>query len=49
MIAPRASLDHLTVAALTLEQGIAHLQSALGIAMPPGGSHPLQNLKFPAL
>lgn len=41
MIAPHASLDHLTVAALTLEQGIAHVQSALGIAMPPGGSHPL--------
>jgi hypothetical protein len=29
MIAPRASLDHLTVAAPTLEQGIAHVQSAL--------------------
>jgi hypothetical protein len=33
MIASRASLDHLTVAALTLEQGIAHVQIALGIAI----------------
>ena len=41
MIASRASLDHLTVAALTLEQGIAHVQRALGVAIPPGGSHPL--------
>jgi hypothetical protein len=28
MIASRASLDHLTAAALTLEQGIAHVQIA---------------------
>jgi hypothetical protein len=41
MIASRASLDHLTVVALTLEQGIAHVQRALGVAIPPGGSHPL--------
>ena len=41
MIAPRASLDHLTVAALTLEQGVAHVQRLLGVAIPPGGAHPL--------
>jgi Glyoxalase-like domain len=41
MIASRASLDHLTVAALTLEEGIAHVQRALDVVIPPGGSHPL--------
>ena len=43
MTAPRVSLepDHLTVAALTLEQGIAYVQRALGVAIPPGGTHPL--------
>src|SRR3954468_10110690 len=38
--AARACLDHLTVAALTLEQGAAHIQRALGVKIPPGGSHP---------
>jgi hypothetical protein len=37
----RASLDHLTVAALTLEDGIAHVRRALGVELPPGGAHPL--------
>jgi hypothetical protein len=41
MVMPRASLDHLTLAALTLEQGVAHVQRALGVAIPPGGTHPL--------
>lgn len=41
MIAPLASLDHLTVAALTLEQGAAHVQHALGVVVPSGGAHPL--------
>lgn len=36
-----ASLDHLTVAALTLEEGVAHVQRALGVTAPPGGAHPL--------
>lgn len=36
-----ASLDHLTVAALTLEQGVAHVQRALGVVVPFGGAHPL--------
>lgn len=34
-----AALDHLTVAALSLEQGVAHVQRALGVAVPAGGSH----------
>jgi hypothetical protein len=37
----RASLDHLTVAALTLEQGVAYVQRALGATVPAGGAHPL--------
>jgi hypothetical protein len=39
--APRASLDHLTVAALRLEQGVTHVQRALGVTVPSGGAHPL--------
>ena len=38
--AVRTRLDHLTVAALTLEQGIVHIQRALGVKIPPGGAHP---------
>jgi hypothetical protein len=34
-------LDHLTVAALTLDQGVAHVRRALGVDMPFGGAHPL--------
>jgi hypothetical protein len=41
MTALRASLDHLTVAALTLEEGVAHVRRALGVVMPRGGTHPL--------
>ncbi|SEP49955.1 Glyoxalase-like domain-containing protein [Rhodospirillales bacterium URHD0017] len=41
MIVPEASLDHLTVAALTIDEGIAHVRRALGVTVPPGGSHPL--------
>lgn len=43
MTAPCVSLelDHLTVAALTLEEGISYIQSALGVVVPPGGTHPL--------
>jgi hypothetical protein len=37
----RASLDHLTVATLTLEQGVAYVQRALGVTVPAGGAHPL--------
>ena len=41
LIAPLAALDHLTVAALTLEQGVDHVRRALGVVVPPGGAHPL--------
>jgi Glyoxalase-like domain len=34
-------LDHITIAALTLEEGVAYAQDALGVAIPPGGAHPL--------
>jgi hypothetical protein len=33
-------LDHITVAAHTLEQGLAHVKASIGIEIPPGGSHP---------
>ncbi|MCW7538024.1 VOC family protein [Aquabacterium sp. A7-Y] len=32
-------LDHITVAALTLAEGLAHVESRLGIAIPKGGRH----------
>src|SRR5438477_3629753 len=41
MTGPRALLDHLTVAAPTLEAGVAHVQRALGVVAAPGASHPL--------
>ncbi|WP_386630507.1 VOC family protein [Sulfitobacter geojensis] len=34
------ALDHIAVAAASLEEGIAYVQSALGVQVPPGGSHP---------
>lgn len=33
-------LDHITVAAHTLTQGLAYLRAALGIDLPAGGAHP---------
>lgn len=36
-----AVLDHLTVAALTLEAGVEHVRHCLGVIVPPGGKHPL--------
>ena len=33
------NLDHLTVAALTLDEGVEHVRRALGVVMPPGGAH----------
>ena len=33
------ALDHLVVAARTLEEGVAWVESRLGIAMGPGGKH----------
>src|SRR4051794_22010223 len=36
-----AVLDHITVAAQTLEQGVEHVRQCLGVVVPPGGQHPL--------
>lgn len=33
-------LDHLTVIAPTLAEGVAHVSACLGIDMPTGGAHP---------
>jgi hypothetical protein len=34
-------LDHITVAANAIDEGVAHVERALGISIPVGGSHPL--------
>jgi hypothetical protein len=34
-------LDHIVVASLTLEEGVAHVEDCLGVIVPPGGEHPL--------
>lgn len=34
-------LDHLVIAAATLEAGVAYLEEGLGITVPYGGKHPL--------
>lgn len=41
MTSLRAALDHITVAALTLEAGVAYVRDTLGIEVPFGGAHPL--------
>ncbi|MFY9875632.1 MAG: VOC family protein [Rhodomicrobium sp.] len=33
-------LDHIVVASLTLEEGVAHVERCLGAIVPPGGEHP---------
>ncbi len=35
----RANLDHLVIAAATLEDGVAHVRDFLGVDIPPGGFH----------
>ena len=35
------TLDHITVAALSLAEGVAWAQERLGVEIPPGGQHPL--------
>ena len=37
----RLRFDHLAVSALTLEEGVAAVEAALGVAMAGGGQHPL--------
>lgn len=36
----RLILDHITVVARSLDEGVAHVCDALGIKMPSGGAHP---------
>lgn len=33
-------LDHITIAAASIEQGLAHLRTVLGVELPRGGAHP---------
>jgi len=35
------ALDHLVVAARSLEEGVAHVRERLGVEVPYGGTHPL--------
>ena len=37
----KCKMDHLVVAAATLDQGTAYLEEALGVTVPEGGAHPL--------
>lgn len=37
----RSFLDHLAIVAPTLEEGIAHVHTCLGVEPGPGGQHPL--------
>lgn len=36
---PLLTLDHIAVAARSLDEGLAHVEAALGVAMPAGGEH----------
>lgn len=38
---PRCELDHLVIAARSLQEGIAHLEDRFGVRVPDGGKHPL--------
>ncbi len=37
---PRLVFDHLVIAAASLRQGVGWVEGKLGVAVPPGGSHP---------
>jgi hypothetical protein len=37
---PRLDFDHLVIGAASLRQGVDWVADRLGVAMPPGGSHP---------
>lgn len=41
MIPPRAQIDHLVVAARTLDEGVAWCEATLGVVPEPGGEHAL--------
>ena len=38
---PRCELDHIVIAARSLEDGAAYLEEMLGVSVPDGGEHPL--------
>lgn len=38
---PRCELDHLVIAASSLEAGVSYLEEKFGIPVPEGGKHPL--------
>ncbi len=38
---PRCELDHLVIAAGTLEAGVSYVEERLGVRVPEGGKHPL--------
>jgi hypothetical protein len=38
---PRCELDHLVIAASSLEAGVSYVEDALGVRAPEGGKHPL--------
>ncbi|MHA1164970.1 MAG: VOC family protein [Alphaproteobacteria bacterium] len=38
---PHCELDHIVIAARSLEDGAAHLEEMLGLRVPAGGNHPL--------
>jgi len=37
----RCQLDHIVVAAATLDQGVSYIEETLGVTVPLGGKHPL--------
>lgn len=39
------ALDHLVVAAPSVEAGVAHVRERLGVTLPAGGKHPLMGTK----
>jgi hypothetical protein len=40
---PELALDHLTIAAASLGEGIAFIEQRLGVNIPLGGKHPIMN------
>jgi hypothetical protein len=38
---PRCELDHIVIAASSLETGVSYLEELLGVRVPDGGKHPL--------
>ncbi len=40
MPVPSLKLDHLTIIAPTLEEGVAHVRNQIGLGMQAGGTHP---------